>query len=374
MNAAAIGQRPRPALVAQGLLVLLAAGGLSWSFTQVAPRHWQPPPEAAVVLAGEHYRVAPDELRSLQELSALHFGAGEESARTLVASQIDAHLDRMFAHALERLPEFADWYYSLRGEYSRAAMAALSFANVVEPGYVANQAAAMLLPENAWAASFEQLETDTAASLRAHQAMVREGWLDTITRRLSAHRVPAPLAVASTHAPRTLVLDSFVQDLVARDRAALNTRLSLSTVAAGGAVAAGPALWRAAAARGSAAAGRAAAARAAVRGASRAGPAAVGGAALCSPTGPVAVGCALFAGAAVWLATDWALLKVDEQLHRDDLVAALESGLAALREQIEHDLQRAYDEMVAGHYGAVAEEIRRSFIPAHASEGEALPR
>jgi hypothetical protein len=85
------------------------------------------------------------------------------------------------------------------------------------------------------------------------------------------------------------------------------------------------------------------------------------------------VGCALFAGAAVWLATDWALLKVDEQLHRDDLVAALEAGLAALREQIEQDLQRAYDERVASHYGVVAEEIHRSFVPARA-EGDALPR
>jgi hypothetical protein len=316
--------------------------------------------------------VAPAELRSLAELSALHFGAGEAAARAIVAAQIDVHLDRMFTHAHERLPEFADWYYSLRGEYSRAAMAALSFANVVEPGYVANQAAAMLLPGDAWAASFERLEAEAAASLRAHQSQVRESWLDTITQRLSARRVPAPLPSATT--AHTLVLDGFVQDLVARERAALNTRLSLSTVAAGGAAAAGPALWRAAAARGSAAAGRAAAARGAVRGASRAGSAAVGGAALCSPGGPVAVGCALFAGAAVWLATDWALLKVDEELHREDLVAALESGLTALREQIEQDLQGAYDERVASHYGAVAAEIRRSFVPARAGEGDAPPR
>ena len=367
MNTEAISRRPRTALAVQVLVVLLVAGGLAWSFAYVTPRHWQSPSEAAIVLAGEHYRVAPEELRRLQEFSALHFGAGEEAARMIVAAQIDSHVDRMFAQAIERLPEFADWYYSLRGEYSRAAMAALSFANVVEPGYVANQAAAMLLPEDAWAASFERLERETTASLHAHQTHVREYWLDTITRRLSAHRVPAPLPIAA-HAPRALVLDGFVQDLVARERTALTTRLSLSTVAAGGALAAGPALWRAAAARSSVAAGRAAAARTAVRGASRAGTAAAGGAALCAPTGPVALGCALFAGAAVWLATDWALLKVDEQLHRDELVAELEAGLGALRQQIEVDLQSAYDRIVAGHYGAVAQDIRRTFVPARADE------
>ena len=369
MNATArkIGKRPLTRLAPQAFLVLLAAAALLWSVANVAPRGWQPP-EVTLTVAGQLYRVSPDEIRWLQELSALHFTAGEQAAREIVSTEIRVQLDRIFAHARERLPAFADWYYSLRGEYSRAAMTALSWANLAEPGYVANQAAAMLLPEDVWTADLEGLERDTAERLRAHQAQVREGWLTALTQRLSAHRVPAPLPIASASSARGLMLDDLLHDVVARERTALNARLSLSTVAAGGAAAAGPALWRTAAARASTAGGRAAAARAAARGASRAAPAATGAAAICSPAGPAAFGCALFAGAAVWLATDWALLRVDEHLNRDELVSALEAGLTALREQIEHDLLDAYEALVARHYDAVGQAIDRGFIPARAGE------
>jgi hypothetical protein len=363
-NADAIRRLATVELPAQALLVVLATAVLAWSFAHVTPRQWHAPAAAEVVLQGQHYRVPAEELRWLESFSALHFSAGAQAARAIAAAQIDAHLERVFSHALERVPAFADWYYSLRGEYSRAAMAVWSVASGVEPGYVANQAAAMLLPDQTWAESFERLERETAAALSAQQTQVREAWLDAVTRRLSAHRVPAPLPSGAAHATPQLPLDAFVHDLVARERGVLNRRLSLSTVAAGASAAAAPALWRAAAARASAGAGRAAAARAAARGASRAGAAAAGGAALCSPGGPLAFGCALFAGAAVWLVTDWALLEIDESLHRDDLVAALEAGLVALRARIREDLLDAYDERVAA--SALDAQISRTFVPARA--------
>lgn len=365
--------RPGPlGLASQALLVLAAAGGLAWLFTHVAQRDWQPA-QTDILLAGERYRVGLEELRWLEAFSSMHFGAGEAGAREVVAAQISAELDRMFAHAHERVPTFADWYYSLRGEYSRAAMSALALAQLAEPEYVARQAAAMLLPEDAWAAQFAKLERATEETLVAHRAAVRDGWLTVVSERLAGHRVPEPLPFAASQsaAPLTVELDGLIGRIGARENAALGTRLSLSTVAAGGAAAAGPALWRAAAARGSAAARSAVAARTAVRGATRAGSAATGGAVLCSPGGPLALGCALLTGAAVWIATDWALLAADERLNRADLVVALQSGLDALRHQMERDLLAAYDAAVVAQYGAVAEEIERSFVPARAG---AAPR
>lgn len=353
--------------LAQALLVLLAAAALLWLVTQVPQRDWSPPPAIEVTLAGEHYRVAPEELQWIESFSTLHFSEGEEAAREIVAAKLDAELDRVFTHAEERLPAFADWYYSLQGEYTRAAKAALSYVNLADPGYVANQAATMLLPDDVWAEDIEGLTRETAASLQAHHSRVRAEWLDGLTRRLSAYRVPAPLegAAGSKAGERAVMLDTLMQELLARESAALKTRLSISTLAAGGA-AAGPALWRAATARSSALAGRTAAVRAAGRGAARIAPAAAGGAAICSPAGPAAIGCALFAGAAVWLATDWALLRVDEHLHREELVAALGTGLDELRAAVEQDLLAAYDEVISGHYEAAEHEIHRTFVPAAA--------
>jgi hypothetical protein len=80
----------------------------------------------------------------------------------------------------------------------------------------------------------------------------------------------------------------------------------------------------------------------------------------------VALGCALVAGAAAWIGTDWALLAVDERLHRDDLMQALEAGLSGLRAEIEQELLAASDAVIAARYGAVEDDIHRSFVPARA--------
>ncbi|HEX7000016.1 MAG TPA: hypothetical protein VF322_17930, partial [Gammaproteobacteria bacterium] len=218
-------------------LASVGAGVLLWLVTNVAPLEWPAPPVTPVTVGGEHYRVGPDERAWLESFSELHFAAGEQAAREIVAAEIDARLDAIFAGAHARVPEFADWYYSLRGEYSRLAMAALSFAHLAEPDYVARHAAEILFPDDAWESGLAALEGAAGAALAAHQERVRQGWLAEVTRRLSAQRVPPPLPGTPAQAP--VDLDRLLQELAARERAALTTRVSVSTVAAAGAAAAG---------------------------------------------------------------------------------------------------------------------------------------
>src|SRR5690606_30107279 len=156
--------------------------------------------------------------------------------------------------------------------------------------------------------------------------------------------------------------DDLLGEIVAREADALGARLSISTAAAGVGAAAAPALARAAAVRG----GRAAASRAAARGASRIGAAAASGAAVCAPGGPVAAACAVLAGAGAWLAADWALLRIDETMHREALERSVEDALAGLRAGIERELVAAYDAAIAAHSAAVQRQITRSFVPAEA--------
>src|SRR5690606_23709407 len=290
---------------AAGLAVVAAAAGLLSLVRTVAPVDWHAP-ETEIVLGGIHYRAGADDLGWLETFTAQHFAAGGEAARALVVDEIDAKLDGLFDEAHARLPEFLDWYYSLRGEYSRIAMAALEAADLSEPGYLAARAAATLFPEQTWASRLAALERDAADRLAAHYAGVREAWRGEVERRLAPRRVPAPLA-ADAARPR-LVLDDFLAETVQRERQAFGTRMSFGAAAAGVGAVAAPALARAAAVRG----GRAAAARTAARGASRVGAAAASGAAVCAPGGPVAAACAVLAGAGAWLVTDWALLRLDE--------------------------------------------------------------
>ncbi len=341
------------------VLVAAAAALLLWLVSNVAPREWHVP-DADIVLDGAHYRAGPDDLRWLESFTVAHFDAGEQAARALVADEVRAALDPLFAASRARLPEFLDWYYSLRGEYGRIGMAALDAADLAEPGYVARRAAATLLPEEAWTARLEDLEHAAAERLGAHYRDLESTWRREVTRRLSAQRVPAPLD-AATGRP-TLVLDDLVYEIIASEADALGVRLSLSTATAGIGAAAAPALARAVGRR----AGRAAAGRAAARGASRIGAAAASGAAVCAPGGPVAAACAFLAGAGAWFATDWALLRVDEAMHRDELERALDLALTNLRGELERELVAAFDAAIAAHGAAVEREISRTFVPAEA--------
>ena len=339
-------------------LVAAAAGVLLWLVANVAPREWHVP-EADIVLDGARYRAGADDLHWLESFTVSHFDAGEHAARALVADEVRAALDPLFAASRARLPEFLDWYYSLRGEYSRIAMAALDAADLAEPGYVARRAAEMLLPEDAWTARLAELDSAAADRLGAHYRDLESAWRAEVVRRLSAQRIPAPLG--ETRHP-TLVLDDLVRDIIASEADALGLRVSASTATAGIGAAAAPALARAVGAR----AGRAAASRAAARGVSRIGAAAASGAAACAPGGPVAAACAVLAGAGAWFATDWALLRVDEAIHRDELERALDLALANLRGELERKLVAAFDEAIAAHGAAVKREISRTFVPAEA--------
>lgn len=347
---------PRGGRALDAMLVLVAATVLVWLVTHVGQTDFHPA-ETRITLGGAHFRAEPAELNWLESFSLRHFGAGEEQARAIVASEIDSQLDTLFAHAHERIPAFLDWYYSLRGEYSRIAMSALALVDLAEPDYVAERAASLLLPEEEWAAHLTALERQAGERLAAHQHALRATWLETVERQLAGHRVPAPIDDGAGR--ETLALDGLLGEIATREAAALNTRLSVSTVAAAGGAAA-PALARAAAARTS----RAAASRAAARGASRIGAAAASGAAVCAAGGPAAAACALLAGAGAWLVTDWTLLRVDEHRNRQELERAFGETLTQLRAQLDDDLTVAFDGLISAQFAAVDTEIRRSFVPA----------
>lgn len=352
------------------LLLAAGIGALVWLIANYPQQTWQAPATVPVTLEGAHYRLAPDQLAWLSTFSELHFQEGEGAARQHVAAEVGEALDTAFAGVRQRLPGFADWYYSLGGEYARLAHAALSWIDPASGSFVAERATAELFPPNQWDVHLTNLDKAAFARLQAHQSAVREGWLAELSQRLSEHRVPAPLhqSDAARFTPDTVRVDVLLQELVSRERAALESRAAFATLAAGG-VMLGPAVWRAASARSAAAGARVSATRAAGRGAARAGSAAASGAAVCTPGGPMALGCAVVAGAAAWLAADWTLLRIDEALHREALLQAMDESLELLRQDMEREILASYDALIAGQYGAAQDEIRRTFVPRRAGAG-----
>lgn len=347
-------------LLASVVVLAILAGLVS----STAQRDWTPAPQVSVQLGTEHYRVDAAGAESLEAFSRHYFSTGTAAARTALQDELNASVARAFDEVRGRLPEFADWYYSLGGEYSRLSMAALARLELAEDGYVARRVAEILFPEAEWEAALARLSADATAGLQAQGDALREGWLAELARRLEPDRVPAPLNEDSTTPAVAFRPAAFAAALQAQEEEIFAARLGLSTVAAGGVAA--RVAWQSAAARRAAVAGRAASGRIAGRGLGRAGTAASGGLAACGAAGPYALGCAVVAGALAWLATDWALLRVDEALHRETLLAALEHGLAEVEQQVQAAMLAAHEEATAAYRKHVDEEIAVTFEPLRA--------
>lgn len=362
MTAARIEHSGTPGQAAAwpGAVLGLAAGALlCWLAVTQPQRGWTPPAQVPVQLGEQHYRLDTARLEWIEAFSRLHFSAGQADGRVLLEAEVDKGLADAFDEVSRRLPEFADWYYSLGGEYSRLAMTALAWMNLADDGYVARRAAEILFPAEAWAEALDGVERRATGRLLAQQQAVRESWLAEIAARLAPHQVPAPLDGRASAQAEPVRLDSLDARVLAREREALETRVAVSSLVAGGVAA--RVAWR-----GVAGSGRAVVARGVGRGASKAMPAASGALAACSPAGPYALGCAVIAGAAAWVATDWLLLRADEAMNREALLAALEAGLAEVRRELLADMMAAYDAAAARLHADVEAEITRTFRPARA--------
>ena len=367
MTAATIensGTTAHPAAWPGAVLGLAAGALLCWGVITQPQRAWTPPVQVPVQLGEQHYRLDAARLAWIEAFSRLHFSAGQAHGRALLEAELDNGLRGAFDEVSGRLPEFADWYYSLGGEYSRLAMTALAWMNLADDGYVARRAAEVLFPAEAWSEALDGVERKAVGRLLDQQQAVRESWLAEMAARLAPHRVPAPLDGRTGAAPEPVRLDSLDARVLAQERAALETRVAVSSLVAGGVAA--RVAWR-----GVAGSGRAVAARSLGRGASKAMPAASGALAACSPAGPYALGCAVIAGAAAWVATDWLLLRADEAMNRDALLAALEAGLAEVRRELLADMMAAYDAAAARLHADVEAEITLTFRPARAGFADA---
>jgi hypothetical protein len=260
---------------------------------------------------------------------------------------IEEKVAAVFEPVREAIPAYADWYYSLTGEYLRYAHALGSGVT----GYMEEKLREILFDKTGVEQALTALSGELQPELVRMAGQAGEGVLADLSALLPRKAqqeneknwelrgevsmdslVSEELELSGGLAERqlfSLAAGAGAGALVAKGGGALLVKKMVATVAGGKSfqLAAGVA-------------GKLAAKSAAKGGSVLAG--AGSGALICSPGGPLALLCGAAAGVATWLAVDLVALEVDEQLHRESLEAEIRGVVNAEEQALAESLKKLY--------------------------------
>ncbi|KIN78173.1 hypothetical protein [Sulfitobacter mediterraneus] len=251
------------------------------------------------------------------------------SAQKAVAPDIDAHLDAVYAPAYAAIPAYADFHYSVLGEYIELTAAAT--------GQMSDAIHERLFD------GFENRLTEAAAKL--NKRYVEE------YQRILEKQVAQQVSPGGATPLLGEVTDAVLQDAISR----AHTTLPLATVAAGIVGSGSLKLVSATIAKKLAAK---VAAKASAKGLAKGGgviAGAGGGALLCSWSGPGAAVCGVVGGAAAWLLTDAVVVNIDEYFNREDFEDELRKMLVEDRAEKREQLTAALRDKAVAMDAAVEE-------------------
>ena len=229
---------------------------------------------------------------------ALSYASSE--ALEMVLPEVETQLSIVFDPVNAAIPKYADFRYSLRGEYTELGVAMQGLVNSNSPDLIGADL------QNRLFDGFEQ---------RIENALdyLRERYLNAFNANLESEILSA-LDVVNPQAVIGEATQLAMDDAVAR--------ASVSYPVAGTAAIAGSALTAGMASK----VGSSIVAKAAAKGALKGGGVLAGagsGIALCSWGGPLALACGVGGGIAVWLITDKAIVELDELINREEFEAEL---------------------------------------------------
>ncbi len=377
-------------LVLAGLAGLRA--GSQWLQERLGQTSLPVPVRAAVkvtLAGGEALYLDPEQLAQLRAELQVDLDAQRAELAQRVREASTLAVAKAFAPAYDRVPDFADWYYSLAGEYGRLWHAlAGGLADYLEGrladlvigpsglaqrldqlpaelgGFASEQGRAL-------ASAFEGRLVERLRSLAGEPRAVRV----EVTGEWNVAGVAAEVGQAVALGPADFARQAAATSAGAATGAVLAKKLGAATVAKTGAKLAGSA----------AKVGLKSAAKAGV-GAGSAASGAAAGAALCTATvagAPLAPACALLGGVATgvatWVLVDEAVLATDEYFNRAEFEEALRHSLAesqaelayALAEQQLRVLESVLDRL-ASALDAVVQPVPappKDFVPAQAAGG-----
>ncbi|MTH76225.1 hypothetical protein [Paracoccus aestuariivivens] len=243
-------------------------------------------------------RIIPPAPREIPQsrIEAMIRDAGE-AAYQAQAARLDQLLAAAYAPVYAGIPSYAEFHYSVLGEYTELGSAAL--------GQMGDAMESRLFP-------------DLAAGLGKVADDLDAGFLASFTARLD-QQIQTELQGAGAGIALGDVTRSIQQDAI--NRVAITAPVAVAMT-----VAAKPAIKAVAATMAKKMATKVAS-KAAAKGAVKAtgiGGGAATGAAVCSPGGPIAsVICGAGAAAVIWFGADAAIVNIDEYFNRDDFETEL---------------------------------------------------
>jgi len=377
------------AVIGLGLVLALFAairGALQWTQVQLEPA--MPPPVAALVrvtlAGGESIYIDPASVESVRASTREWMEARRTTTAAPLYEIIDRETAAMLTAAEHQVPAFADWYFSLTGEYARLLHAATDDL----PQYMADQLETLVFEPAgtldaiaglgpALDARFEEEVRSTALELQHTIArLVREAGVGTegITVEVQSEWALGD-QLASHLSPWTGLNTG---DMV-RQGTAVSVGAGLSAAAAKkiGALSVAKASAKIVSTEATGLLA-ATASKLGVKALAGAGGGAASGAALCAGSvvgAPLAPGCALVGGlvtgVATWVLVDKAVLEAEELLTRENFEAELRLALANWRDELKSELIAHYDQAADSATDALSASIENQLKPA-SSPGDSM--
>ncbi len=321
-----------------------------------------------IVLEGEMFPVDRDTAERMAERSQARATMGRLEAERRVHDRVGGELDALFAAVHARLPDLADWYFSMPGEYARLSMLLLEQSGLSQGDYLASRTVAILFDGDDPAESLARVESLVEGELAEHALELRAAWLAELIGLAQDSR----LASRGSAPDLALQLDALADEFGGQGSREFMARVSTGSASAAASGAAALVMARLGTRAGGAAlAGSRASARIAGQGVARLGTAGAGSLG-CAAAGPAALGCVVLVATATWVTADWALLEMDERLHRDERIAGWEARLRQLRVEMEEHLIRHYQDAIVEWHAALELEVERSFSPLTAKRSPEL--
>ena len=299
--------------------------------------------------------------------------------QTQVSRQTQQHIDQLlddaFAPVHARIPEFADWYYSLTAEY-------LLYANAISGDiavYLQDQLMLRVFQPARLEQSIDNLAASTNDSLRRLLGESRQSAMRQIQSVTAEHAIQAQPEMSDITAQ--LDLDAMMSVAPDLNQNAINRQLVSVVAATGIGVAAGKGVGALAVKKTlvkitgnkSFLAAGGLLAKLAGKSALKGGgvlAATASGMVICSPGGPGALMCGAVAGLAAWVAVDAAAISLDEMLNRETFEADMHQVVNEQQKKLSSAYSDAYSALISSYFSSLQQTVYpplhppATFVPA----------
>ena len=288
---------------------------------------------------------------SLRQSVSNQLQKSSANARSIAHQQIDQQVDLAFRGVEARVDDYLDWYFSVRGGYSRLATMAA--------GKVGGQTLESLLQEKLQETMFNPEPVDALVQkipgqVFGHSSLVVQHAASKLQGQLIQDARLMPCALGAIQVPALTKLD-FSRDA---------KRAAISLSAGGMAMAAGQRASRLAGALSSRiSSGSIIRKLLGKRGGSALGSAGTA-AALCAPGGPLALACGVVVGGVTWLTVDTAMVAYDEFRYREEMKAEVQALLDRQKNVLKIQIKHIHDAALIQMTDQIHHNIDQTFIPA----------